>query len=156
MVYYTEAASDVCVIMLPIVVKSQMAEAIDVWEDEGGSAPRKAEHRMTGTVNQIDWAEQIRVKVDAEFDRVRKALESVASRQSAGNGAYLQAIVRILEDKREEVMGNEQAGYFIHDWQELKDQVRRLIGADPRYKAIKADQARTMAERPSKSSRRNQ
>jgi hypothetical protein len=38
-------------------------------------------------------------------------------------------------------MGNEQAGYFIQDWQELRDQVRRLIIGDPRYKAIKANQA---------------
>jgi len=40
-----------------------------------------------------------------------------------------------------QVMGNEQAGYFIQDWQELRDQVRQLIIGDPRYKAIKANQA---------------
>jgi hypothetical protein len=92
---------------------------------------------MIGTVNQIAWAEQIKVKVDAEFDRVRTVLESAATTQSRED---VQAIIRILENKRIEVMGNEQAGYFIHDWQELTDQVRRLILADPRYKAIKADQ----------------
>src|SRR5437870_10721599 len=90
---------------------------------------------MLGTVNQIAWAEEIKVKVDAEFDRVRKALESTATKHSTGN---LQTIIRILEEKRCEVMGNEQAGYFIHDWQELADQVRRLIVADSRYKAIKS------------------
>jgi len=37
-------------------------------------------------------------------------------------------------------MANESAGYFIHDWQELRDQVRRLILADDRYKAIKKNQ----------------
>jgi hypothetical protein len=51
------------------------------------------------------------------------------------------ACLRLLEDKRAEVMGNERAGYFIHDWQELRDQVRRLIAGDPRFMAIKADQA---------------
>src|SRR5262249_49359956 len=34
---------------------------------------------MIGTVNQIAWALQIKAQVDAEFDRVRKVLESVAT-----------------------------------------------------------------------------
>ena len=36
------------------------------------------------------------------------------------------------------MMAKDQAGYFIHDWQELRDQVRRMIIQDPRYLAIKA------------------
>lgn len=47
-------------------------------------------------------------------------------------------MIAILEDKRAEVMANEQAGYFIHDWQELRDQVRELIVGDHSYKAIKS------------------
>jgi len=35
-------------------------------------------------------------------------------------------------------MAHEEAGYFIHDWQEMRDQVRQLIMNDDRYKAIKA------------------
>jgi hypothetical protein len=35
-------------------------------------------------------------------------------------------------------MAHQEAGYFIHDWQELRDQVRQLIMNDERYKAIKA------------------
>ena len=96
---------------------------------------------MIGTVNQIAWAVQIKAQVDAEFDRVRKVLESVATKKSPNDRTNLQAIIRILEDKRAEVMGNEQAGYFIQDWQELRDQVRQLIIGDPRYKALKANQA---------------
>jgi hypothetical protein len=96
---------------------------------------------MIGTVNQIAWAVQIKTQVDAEFDRVRKVLESVAAKQAPKDRTDLQAIIRILEDKRAEVMGNEQAGYFIQDWQELRDQVRQLIIGDPRYKAIKANRA---------------
>ena len=46
-------------------------------------------------------------------------------------------MIAILEDKRTGVMANEQAGYFIHDWQELRGQVRELIVGDSRYKAIK-------------------
>ena len=117
-----------------------MDNAIAAWEGEGGSAARMAEFRLIGTVNQIVWAEQIRAQVDAEFDRVRKVLESVAGKQSPQDRTDLQAIIRLLEDKRAEVMGKEQAGYFIHDWQELRDQVRQLIVGDPRYRAIKVDQ----------------
>ena len=65
----------------------------------------------------------------------------MATKQSPNDGTDLQAIIRILEDKRPEAMGNEQAGYFIQDWQELQDQVRRSIIGDSRYKAIKANQA---------------
>jgi len=38
-------------------------------------------------------------------------------------------------------MGNERAGYFIHAWQEVGNQVSRMIVADPKYQAIKASQA---------------
>jgi hypothetical protein len=92
---------------------------------------------MNGTVNQIAWAEQIRVQVEAEFDRVRKALESAEVKRPRKDRTDLETIIRILEEKRAEVMGHEEAGYFIHDWQELRDQVRQLIAADPRYKAIR-------------------
>jgi hypothetical protein len=114
-----------------------MEEPIATWEDEGGSPARSAESGMTGTANQIAWAEQIKTQVDAEFDRVRAALESTASKQSGQRRTDTQAMIAILEDKRAEVMANKQAGYFIHDWQELRGQVRELIVGDSRYKAIK-------------------
>ena len=87
-----------------------MEDAFAAWENEGGSSARTEEHRMIGTVNQIAWAVQIKAQVDAEFDRVRKVLESVATKQSPNDGTDLQAIIRILEDKRAEVMGNERPG----------------------------------------------
>lgn len=96
---------------------------------------------MTGTTNQIAWAEQIRSQVNAEFDRVRNALELAARRQTAKDQGNTQVIIGILEDKRAEVMSNGQAGYFIHDWQELRDQVRQMIMADSRYKALRPAQA---------------
>jgi cell division FtsZ-interacting protein ZapD len=92
---------------------------------------------MTGTVNQIAWAEQIKTQVNAEFDRVANALKTVAAKQSSQDRMATQAIITILEEKRAEVLANEEAGYFIHDWQELRDQVRRMIVEDSRYKAIK-------------------
>jgi hypothetical protein len=92
---------------------------------------------VTGTVNQIEWAVQIKERVRAEFDRVAKALQSVAGEQAEQDRVDTQAIIAILEEKRAEVMARTQAGYFIHDWQELSDQVRRMIVQDPRYLAIK-------------------
>jgi hypothetical protein len=110
---------------------------ISVWEDEGGSVKDTPAREMTGTVNQIAWAEQIKTQVNAEFDRVANALKTVAAKQSSQDRMATQAIITILEEKRAEVLANEEAGYFIHDWQELRDQVRRMIVEDSRYKAIK-------------------
>jgi hypothetical protein len=91
---------------------------------------------MTGTPSQIEWAERIKPRVNAEFDRVAKAL-----REAATNRGDTQALIAILEEKRAEVMARDQAGYFIRDWQELRDQVRQMIRQDARYQAIKARKA---------------
>lgn len=93
---------------------------------------------MTGTASQIEWAEQIKPRVDAEFDRVAKAFQAAAWNQGEPDRMDTRAIIAILEEKRVEVMAQEQAGYFIRDWQELKDQVRQMIAQDSRYQAIKA------------------
>jgi hypothetical protein len=93
---------------------------------------------MTGTANQIEWAEQIRARVSTEFDRVAQALEAAAGNQGERDRMSTRAVIEILEDKRAEVMAKDQAGYFIVEWQELHDQVRQLIAQDPRYQAIKA------------------
>ncbi len=124
-----------------------MDRQIAIWEDDGGSAVRLSDVRMSGTLNQIAWAVQIRAKVDAEFDRVRTVLEYAMTKQSPKDATDIEAIIRILEDKRDEVMRNEEAGYFIHDWQELGNQVSRMIVGDPRYVAIKASQAETFGKR---------
>jgi hypothetical protein len=96
---------------------------------------------LTGTPSQIEWAEQIKPQVNAEFDRVAKAFAAVAANQGAPARTDTHAVIAILEEKRAEVMARDQAGYFIRDWQELGDQVRRMISQDPRYQAIKARQA---------------
>jgi len=115
-----------------------MQERISEWEGEGGSLNETPEKRLTGTVNQIEWAKQIKTLVNAEFDRVKTALETAAAKQSGQDRMDTRAVIAILEDKRAEVMAHEEAGYFIHDWQEMRDQVRQLIMNDDRYKAIKA------------------
>jgi len=94
---------------------------------------------MTGTVNQVDWAQQIKAGAGADFDRVAKALQAAAAGQAGQKRMDTQAFIAILEDKRAEVMANDDAGYFIREWQELRDQVRRMIVQDPRYRAIQAN-----------------
>ena len=59
-----------------------MNERFSVWEGEGGSVNETSGEAMTGTVNQIEWAKQVRTQVNAEFDRVITALETAAAKQS--------------------------------------------------------------------------
>ena len=100
--------------------------------------PVAAEQKMIGTVNQVDLAEQIKTRVSAEFDRVAKALESAADKQADQKRKETLSMIAILEEKWAEVMAKDHAGYFIHEWQDLRDQVRQLIIQDPRSQAIKA------------------
>jgi hypothetical protein len=99
------------------------------------------ETRWLGTEGQIEWAETIRPLVSAEFDRVAEALEAVARRQSIADRRETRAVIAILEEKRLEVMGRNEAGYFIKNWQELTDQVQRLIRDDSRFAAIRLAKA---------------
>jgi len=117
-----------------------MDNTLTEWEDDGGSPAPLPERGMIGTLNQIAWAVQIKSQVNAEFDRVRKVLEHAMTKEAPSDVTDIQSIIRILEDKRAEVMGHEDAGYFIHDWRELGSQVSQIIIEDPRYQAIKARQ----------------
>jgi hypothetical protein len=94
---------------------------------------------MTGTPSQLEWARRIKRQVNAEFDRVAAVFRSVAAKQSEPRRAETEAVIAILEDKRAQVMSRQQAGYFIHDWQEIGDQVRQMIFRDARYQAIKSN-----------------
>ena len=132
-------------------------DVLGEWESEGGStirldafaqpAPRgfrqimAAETMLVGTPNQTEWAEQIKDRVHKEFDRVGMIMKSVAAKQVGLDQTDTVKLVAILEEKRQEVMANDRAGYFIHDWQELSDQVRQMIIKDPRYAKIMASQA---------------
>ena len=91
---------------------------------------------LSGTDNQIAWAEQIRQRVGREFDRVANALLQVAARQMECDRENTHALLAILDEKRREVMANRVAGYFIHDWPELGDRVRQLLMTDSRSLAI--------------------
>ena len=118
------------------------AKDLETWEDDGGAArpsPVVSLASMTGTASQLEWARRIKRQVNDEFDRVAALLRSVARKQSEAKRAETEAVIGILEDKRAEVMSKQQAGYFIHDWQEIGDQVRQMIFRDARYQAIKSN-----------------
>jgi hypothetical protein len=100
---------------------------------------------MTGTESQVEWAERIRPQVQAEFDRVAAAFRLVALGQDSLNQADTRAVIAILEEKRAEVMAKDEAGYFIRDWQELKDQVRQMIAQDSRFQAIRTNRKTRIA-----------
>jgi len=132
-------------------------EVLGEWESEGGATIRldafahlappgfgssiAAKSILVGTPNQIEWAEQIKDRVHKEFDRVGMILKSVAEKQVSWDQTDTLGLVAILEEKRHDVMAKDRAGYFIHDWQELSDQVREMIVKDPRYGKIMARQA---------------
>jgi hypothetical protein len=125
-------------------MNDSMARDIGAWEDEGGAAPAPpgvSASSMSGTASQVEWAERIKRQVNAEFDRVAALFRSIAGKQVGKKRADTQAVIAILEDKRAEVMSREQAGYFIHDWQEIGDQVRQMVFHDARYQAIKSNRA---------------
>jgi hypothetical protein len=118
------------------------AKDLETWEDDGGAArpsPGVSPASMTGTASQLEWARRIKRQVNDEFDRVAALLRSVARKQSEAKRAETEAVIGILEDKRAEVMSKQEAGYFIHDWQEIGDQVRKMIFRDARYQTIKSN-----------------
>ena len=95
-------------------------------------------HEMNGAAHEIEWALRIRAQVNAEFDRVARVLERTATQRSGQKRLDTYGMIAILEEKRAEVMSKQDAGYFIHDWQELHDQVRKMMIKDARYQAFKA------------------
>ena len=122
-----------------------LSNNIEAWEDEGGAIPAASDisdMSMTGTAAQVEWAGRIKDQVNNEFDRVSRLFRSIADGQNDDKRTDTEAIIAILEDKRADVMGRGEAGYFIHDWQEIGDQVKLLIRQDPRYQAIKAGSRR--------------
>ncbi len=96
---------------------------------------------MSGSASQVEWAERIKLLVQAEFDRVAASFRSVADKQDGDKRADTDIILTILEDQRAEVMNRTEAGYFIRDWQEIDDQVRQMIFHDARYQAIQSNRA---------------
>lgn len=117
------------------------ATQLEAWEGEGGATerPDRTGTSLRGTDNQVEWALRIRGQINQEFDRVAAAFRVVADRQKGQRRTETVTIIDILEEKRLEVMRNEEAGYFIRGWQEIGGQVRQLIFEDARYQAIKSN-----------------
>lgn len=65
---------------------------------------------------------------------------TVADRQPEHGRKETQDVIAILGQKGAEVMARNDAGNFIHVWQQLRDQVRQTILQDPRCQPIKAQQ----------------
>jgi len=121
-------------------MSSPLNNDIEAWEGDGGAAhgpPGPCATSMTGTASQVEWAQRIKRQVNDEFDRVAASFRLIANRQKDHQRIDTETIIAILEDKRAEVMSRERAGYFIHDWQEISDQVRQMIFRDVRYQEIK-------------------
>ena len=132
-------------------------DVLEQWESEGGATlcldasaclatqgfgPSIATvTELVGTANQIEWADQIKERVNREFDRVSTILTAIAAKQAGLDQTDILNLVAILEEKRHGVMANDRAGYFIRDRQELRGQVREMIVKDPRYTKIMAGRA---------------
>ena len=118
-----------------------MTQNIEIWDDEGGAPIATSDDQqaalMSGTTNQVEWAQNIKRHVSAEFDRVAALLRKVATSQEGEMRKQTDEVIEILEEKRNTVMAREEAAYFIHDWQEITDQVRNMLIEDPRYQIIK-------------------
>lgn len=139
------------------------------WEDEGGALgqadcplavketaessskavqPDLIAEQAGATIHQAEWADQIRARVAAELDRAAQMLEVVAGQQPEQDRKDTQDVIAILGQKRAELMARNDAGRFIHDWQELRGQVRQMILQDPRCQPLKAQQFSTLPQRP--------
>jgi chaperonin GroES len=98
---------------------------------------------------------RIRRLVSEEFDRVGQSFRTVALKQTGIKRTETEEILTILEEKRDEVMNRPEAGYFIHDWNEISDQVRKMIGQDSRFKLIKSSRLARLANKSGKRKQMN-
>ncbi len=66
-------------------MNASLGGSIEAWEGEGGAipaAPSTLTVPLRGSEAQVEWAERIRLQVDAEFDRVASAFRVVSRRQT--------------------------------------------------------------------------
>src|ERR1041385_1840854 len=84
---------------------------IEAWEGEGRAAPSPLGARaisMSGTANQVEWAERIKRQVNDEFDRVARSFRSVAGKQSDAARADTEAIIAFSKENAAPVCGEEE------------------------------------------------
>jgi hypothetical protein len=96
---------------------------------------------MIGNADQMKKAERVKERLNEEFDRLARALESSAAKQAGAERMDVEAVMVILEEKRAEVMAKGQADYFLNNFRELTVNVRELIVQDSRYRDINTRKA---------------
>ena len=96
--------------------------------------PSVAGEGKGGVPSSWDWR--------SSSDPVAKALRAPAGMSAAQDRMDIQAVIVVLKEKSTKVRTKDQAGYFIRVWRELRNQVRKMIGQDSRYQAIKAKRAK--------------
>jgi hypothetical protein len=96
---------------------------------------------MIGNADHVKAAERIKERINDEFDRLARALELSAAKQTGLERTDVEAVIVILEEKRAEVMAKGQADYFLNNWRELRAHVRDLIVQDSRYRDINTRKA---------------
>lgn len=87
---------------------------------------------MTGGGLQVEWAERIKITVAAEFDRFTRTFAQLADTPETAT------IIAVAKELRESVLANDDAGFYIRNWQDLGDQVRIMVLKDPRVQAIRS------------------
>jgi hypothetical protein len=116
------------------------AEEIQSWEGEGGATlpepPKAPVDETVGNPSEIEQAKQIKRRVHAEFDRVAGVIRSRTQDRSEHSKVVTEVLIAILESKRWEITRREDASYFIHNWQEIGDQVWCMILSDERYRIV--------------------
>lgn len=96
---------------------------------------------MIGSADQVKQAELIKVRVNAEFDRIASALGTSAAKRTGQDQTDMETVIAILEEKRAEIMAKGQADYFINNWRGELGRIRELIAQDTRYRAINTRKA---------------
>jgi hypothetical protein len=91
---------------------------------------------LRGEADQVSWAREIRRRVDAEFDRVRRSMEAGSNKFRALDRTETAALLVLLEEHRASVLSADQAEYFIAEWQNPADRLQRVFNGDERWRAI--------------------
>jgi hypothetical protein len=93
---------------------------------------------MNAAPNHPERTADLKARINAEFDRVARSFHAAAQQQSGRERQDTVALLEILEEHRAAVLANTDLDYFLDNWSNPQDQVRRLLAADPRAAAIRA------------------
>jgi len=91
---------------------------------------------LRGTPDQVSWAREIRERVRAEFDRVRRSIEAGSNKFRALDRTETATLLTLLEEHRTDALSADQAEYFIAEWQNPADRLQRVFNGDERWRAI--------------------